>query len=136
MSVGDQIVRVCRTTNRLLARRISESSQYSYLQLRALRIIDVEGIRTQVALGERLLIDAPSVSRLVDRLEAEGLLVRKRGDDRRSVCLRLTPAGRRELQAMTRALDDFDAQVRRLLTRAEAKTLETLLEKIYCGVER
>lgn len=46
-------------------------------------------------LTELLLTDDAGVSRLVDRLEAKGLIMRRvHGRDRRSRTLRLTPAGR------------------------------------------
>src|SRR4051812_35405181 len=50
--------------------------------------------------------------RLVDRLEADGLVERRRGADQRSAALLLTPAGRR---AARRALRDRDAKLQFIL---------------------
>lgn len=71
--------------------------------------------------------------RLADRLEADGYVRRRRGEDGRSVQLHLTPRGRRlarrVIEARTRALlglvDDLDDGDRQHLT----KLLERLLER-------
>lgn len=50
---------------------------------------------TATDLSRELYIDAASMTRMIDRLEKRKLIVRlPRGDDRRIVNLRLTPAGR------------------------------------------
>lgn len=50
---------------------------------------------TATDLARELFIDAASMTRMIDRLEKRKLTVRlPRGDDRRIVNLRLTPAGR------------------------------------------
>jgi DNA-binding MarR family transcriptional regulator len=130
MSLGDNIMRVCRTSSRLMARRVARWSDRTYIQLRALRAIAEEGIETQVALAERLMMDAPSVSRLVARLEKDGLVVRREGEDRRCVRLSVTEAASPELAAMARAAEWLDAEVRRHLTEEERATLEALLVKL------
>jgi MarR family transcriptional regulator, negative regulator of the multidrug operon emrRAB len=65
--------------------------------------------------------------RLVDRLEAQGLVERRSGSDGRSLALELTAAGRRAVDATTAAraavLDDVLAP----LTPAERTVLERLL---------
>lgn len=49
---------------------------------------------TVKALGERLMLDSGTLTPLLKRLEAAGLLRRERGrEDERQVFLRLTPAG-------------------------------------------
>lgn len=76
----------------------------------------------------------PATVRLVDRLEAEGLLRREGGRDRRTVALVLTEAGLRRvdealaaragaLQALLASLPDGDRQaLERILTRLVAST--------------
>ena len=64
-----------------------------YNVLRILRGAGEEGLQTyQVA--ERLVTRAPNITRLVDKLEAKGLINRRRSvEDRRVVQLRITDAG-------------------------------------------
>src|ERR1700750_2732984 len=56
-----------------------------YNVLRILRGAGAEGIPT-LTIGERMIEQTPGVTRLLDRLEAKGLVARCRGeDDRRQV---------------------------------------------------
>lgn len=81
-------------------------------------------------IGARMVTRVPDVTRLVDRLEADGLVVRRRtAEDRRVVLIALTEKG-------TRLLDEMDAPLRRLhgeqaelLTQAEWRELSRLLVK-------
>jgi DNA-binding MarR family transcriptional regulator len=68
-------------------------------------------------LAERLLLDRTTVTELVARAEAAGLLRRERAaDDRRSVYVRLTDEGEDRL---TRVLEGTDADRRALATAFE-----------------
>ena len=83
-------------------------------------------------LGARLVIEPHNVTRLVDRLEAKGLLKRRRAtDDQRGVRAVLTAKGatvRREMWTHYRKAvhDAFGAA----LSRSEAETLTTLLKAV------
>jgi MarR family transcriptional regulator, negative regulator of the multidrug operon emrRAB len=81
-------------------------------------------------IGRAFGITASAVVRLVDRLEAEGLVQRRPGPDRRRVSVRLTPTGERRAKAVLarreRVLDD----VLRALTAAEREELTRLHEKL------
>lgn len=82
-------------------------------------------------IAERLLTKGPDVTRLVDRLEPHGFLVRARTpDDRRVVRVRLSPQGRA-------LLDGLDEPVRQLheaqfagLAADSRATLIELLDRI------
>ena len=63
----------------------------------------------------------------MSQLEAEGLTVRRSGEDRRRVEIRLTPAGRRRATAARAARDAVIRQSITRLATSEATTLETLL---------
>jgi MarR family transcriptional regulator, negative regulator of the multidrug operon emrRAB len=81
-------------------------------------------------IGRAFGITASAVVRLVDRLEAEGLVQRAPGPDGRRVSVRLTTRGERQAKAILdrreRALDD----VLGALTAAEHDELTRLHEKI------
>ncbi|HEX6643609.1 MAG TPA: MarR family transcriptional regulator [Gemmatimonadales bacterium] len=68
-----------------------------------------------LAVADRLLERAPGVTRLMDRLEAQGLVARSRGEDRRQVVCRATDSGRA-----------LAGKARPLLEAAEAAALRTL----------
>jgi MarR family transcriptional repressor of emrRAB len=68
--------------------------------------------------------------RLVAQLEAEGLVRRRRGADRRRVEVSLTPKGRRRAAGARRARDRVVEDTLADLDDAEAATLEGLLEQL------
>ncbi|MBI1189997.1 MAG: MarR family transcriptional regulator [Tepidisphaera sp.] len=104
-------------------------SEAAYNTLRVLRGAGDTG-RPCHEIGEHLVARVPDVTRMVDRLEAAGLVTRERSArDRRVVNVRLTPKG---LQVVT----ELDAPVVQLhqrqlghLTRAELVELNRLLVK-------
>ncbi len=94
----ETLVTLVRTTDRVNARLCAALaaeglSLPQYNVLRILRGSEPEGLQTyQVA--ERLLARAPNITRLVDKMEAKGLLGRSRSSsDRRVVQLRISARG-------------------------------------------
>lgn len=99
-------------------------------QLKVLKII-CSGDDTAAALCRRLSIHSAAMTRMLDRLECKGLIVRTRGgQDRREARLALTHAGealRSKLMAMEiAAMNEFTAS----LSADEVVRLEELLAKI------
>lgn len=135
MRLAEQVAVVRRTLYRRLSRRLVSRTERPWHPLQALYVIEEEDLRTQVALAERMLMDAPAVSRLVAGLEKEGLLARLPGADRRSVRLEVTPAGRREVAMLVTILDELDRENRQLLTAQELRTLGALLAKLQAGLQ-
>ena len=83
-------------------------------------------------IGKKVLLTSGSITVAVDRLEAKGLVERRaHGTDRRARIVHLTKDGRK---LITRVYTDHAADMERLasasLTRAERKTLISLLKKI------
>src|SRR6478609_4858726 len=108
--IAEQIGRLSRASQRRLTRRLAMESDRSFLELRALRAIERESVETQAMLADRLLLDPPAVSRLVDRLEKDGLLRRRAGKDRRSVRLEVTAAAHKEIAKVDRGLQWLEDQ--------------------------
>ena len=87
--------------------------------------------------GERMVTPVPDATRLLDRMEAAGLIARERkGDDRRFVSTRITDAG-------LVLLDRVDAPMRELhrkhaggLSPAEMSALIDVLERVRASIER
>ncbi len=77
--------------------------------------------------GERLMVHPTSVTNLIDRLEAQGLVTRTTdATDRRRTLAALTPAGRRVLKRATRALTDIEFAVGSLDPADQEKAYELL----------
>ena len=83
-----------------LQTRIWHAAQLTLAQVRVLRRLAKQP-RSLSQLGSDLALAPPSMTRLVDRLEARGLIARSRDDtDRRKVVATLTDEGRRLVSAI------------------------------------
>jgi DNA-binding MarR family transcriptional regulator len=125
---------ITRTSRRL---RQEAGTALSPSQSSALASIDHHGPLTPSELADRERIQRPTVTRLLVRLEAAGLIARAADPaDGRSSLITVTPAGRdllRELRLrkdafLARRLEQLDAEERATLDRAAA-ILERLLEE-------
>jgi DNA-binding MarR family transcriptional regulator len=120
---SEALLSVLRTAA-LLEHRINELlrpygiTELQYNVLRILRGAGSDGVCGR-DISERLVLQVPDVSRLLDRMQDMQLLRRERGaTDRRHVTARITPKGLRLLEETTPRLDafererfgDFDAQ--------------------------
>ena len=104
-----------------------------YNVLRILRGAGPEGLPT-LAIAERMVERSPGVTRLLDRLEARGLVARERGEeDRRQVLCRIAPAGLKLLAGMDDEVNAADAGALPGLSPVEVKQLIRLLDKVRAG---
>ena len=77
---------------------------------------------------------APDVTRLIDRLEDQGLVERDRLlEDRRMSISRITRKGLKLLEEMQPAMTESNARFAERLSAAEFRNLSKLLEKLYGG---
>lgn len=136
MTLPEQVGSLRRTLHRLVGRRLSGRTRRPFTQLLAMKFIDRLGVRTQAELAERLLMDAPGVSRLVDRLEDEGLVKRCAGEDRRCVRLEVREAGRAELTVLDEADQWVQAEASKYLSAPETRELMRLLVKLQAGLSQ
>ncbi len=129
MSLPEQIGLLRRTLHRLMSDRLSERTSRPLMQLLTLKVV-AQGGYAQSYVAERLMVDPPAMSRLVDRLEEDGLVKRQAGENRRCVRLEITPAGLKELEVLSTMGREVEAEVGRHLTGAELMELKRLLDKL------
>jgi len=93
------------------------------------------GPLTQRELGRKVLTSAGNMTDVIDKLAARGLVTRARApQDRRSVIVDLTPAGRELIEkTFPQHAQDIAAAMAGLDT-AELATLETLLRKLGTAI--
>jgi DNA-binding MarR family transcriptional regulator len=101
-----------------------------YNVLRILRGAGHEGLcRNEV--GERLVTKVPDVTRLLDRMEAAGLIVRERGaQDRRFVATRITDKALKLLEKIDRELPAMHARQLGHVSQKRLRELISILEEI------
>ncbi len=87
--------------------------------------------RTAAELARALYLDAGSMTRLLDRLQAKGFIRRVRSEaDRRVIHLALTPAGEATAAHIPQILCEVQNAHLRGFTRAELDTLQGLLQRV------
>jgi MarR family transcriptional regulator for hemolysin len=95
-----------------------------------MRLLEQDGL-TQVALARLQRVEAPTLCRMVDRLERDGLVERRpHPGDRRASCLFLTSAGRRAAKRGRRAVADVEEAVFGGLDAEEQTQLAGLLDRV------
>jgi DNA-binding MarR family transcriptional regulator len=101
-----------------------------YNVLRILRGAGEQGLPT-LEIAERMIEQAPGVTRLLDRLEVKGLVRRQRcAQDRRQVLCWLTPAGLELVERLDEPVDSADAEAIAMLTPEEQDRLLRMLDAI------
>ena len=104
-------------------------SAQQYNTLRLLRAVHPGRVPT-LELGNRLVSRAPDMTRLLDRLEARGLVDRERlSENRRVVQIGITPAGVALLDALDVPVRQCHAQQLSHMTPQELATLNRLLNR-------
>jgi DNA-binding MarR family transcriptional regulator len=99
-----------------------------YNALRLLRAEHPEPLPT-LSLAERLVSRAPDITRMIDKLEQRGVIVRTRPPhDRRTVLVGITQPGLALLDRIAGPLRECHARQLGHLSRTELKTLTALLK--------
>jgi DNA-binding MarR family transcriptional regulator len=107
-----------------------------YNVLRILRGAGEAGLPT-LEIGERMIERSPGVTRLLDRLEAKGLVRRERcPTDRRQVFCRIEPPGLELLVRLDPPVDEADAASIAKLAPAECQQLFELLAAVRAGYDQ
>lgn len=113
--------------------RVVEPYGLSLAQYNALRIVKgagTAGIPT-LAIRERMLEEGTTITRLLDKLEAAGLIRRERSyPDRRQVMCYVTEAGLELSRVLDPATDEIDELCMAAISEAEAGELVRMLDEV------
>lgn len=105
------------------------SGQYNVLRI--LNGVYPEG-HPRCEIITRMIERAPDITRLIDRLEKQGLVERDRtDDDRRKSITKITRKGIDLLKRIKPELDKLSKNISKKLTLKEAKELSNYCEKLY-----
>lgn len=118
---------------RPFARMLEEHGDITHQQYNVLRILrgaGEDGLPT-LEIGVRMIEYTPGITRLLDRLEAKGLVSRTRSDeDRRQIVCRISPRGLRLLKELDPDMNRLDDAALDTLSKSELETLVRLLNRI------
>jgi DNA-binding MarR family transcriptional regulator len=131
-------LRLLSLVERTLTARLEEALRgvgSSLDQWRILRLLAERGGCPMNVVADHVLLLAPKLSKLVDRMVAANLVLRRRDlEDRRRVLIVVSARGRRALAEW----DDVTAEVRgqfRDLLGADAEQFESLLRRLQDGLD-
>lgn len=131
---GALLVIAARTGQELASRRLAPIG----LNVRLCGVLNLlaEGPISQQALGEQLGIDRTTVVELIDELEQQGVVVRRRNPaDRRSYALTLTPKGRMVQKRAARVFDAAADEFFDALEPAERQVLLGMLLRLISAAD-
>ncbi len=133
------IVRTATLIRRAVGRAVKGSglTPAQYNVLRILRGAGPTGLAT-LTIRDRMVDEAPGITRLLDRLETRGLVRRERAKpDRRQVNCFITPKGTELLRKLDPAIEgnSSDWTSSDSLTKTEHRQLVRLLEKVRANLE-
>jgi MarR family transcriptional regulator, organic hydroperoxide resistance regulator len=138
-SRGQEVVVALLRTADLVRRTVGKALEphditlQQYNVLRILRGAGEQGLPT-LEIADRMIEQAPGVTRLLDRLEVKGLVRRQRcAQDRRQVLCWLTPAGLELVERLDEPVDSADAEAVAMLTPEEQERLLRMLDAIRTG---
>jgi MarR family transcriptional regulator for hemolysin len=100
-----------------------------------LHVWRTDGI-THRELAERLGIEAPTLVRLIDRMESDGLLKRRASEsDRRVKHLHLSAAGKKEVASVWAEASDLRKEILSGMSRKEISATLAVLQKLRHRLE-
>lgn len=126
------LLRTASVVKRALERVVEPAglSLASYNALRIIRGAGQEGIAT-LCVRDRMIEEGSTITRLVDKLEAGGLIRRERGEpDRRQVLCHVTAKGRQLLDGLDPKVDAADVAVMEALGSGQQEQLIRLLDLV------
>ena len=112
--------------------RQSELTPTQYNALRILRGAEDEGASCR-EIGERMVTKDSDITRLLDRLEARGLISRERAEDRRFIIARITDEGRHMLAELDAPIAERHRRQLGHLGEKKLTALRKLLDEARAG---
>ena len=110
----EAVVGLLRTASLLRHRfaAVVEPHQITFQQYNVLRILQGAGLPLPtMEIGRRMIEPTPGITRLIDRLEAKGLVRREpHPQDRRQVLCAITPQGTQLIDTLDRPITDLDEE--------------------------
>jgi DNA-binding MarR family transcriptional regulator len=139
VSSGQEVVVSILRTAAVVQRHIAQVVEANgitiqqYNVLRILRGAGDGGLPT-LAIRDRMIEEAAGITRLLDKLEGAGFVVRERSTpDRRQVVCQITPAGLALLADLDTPVDEVNVALVRMLDEGQKKMLIYLLTAVRLG---
>ncbi len=129
-SVSVAVTQVARAMRTQLSRGLAESGLYAGQDTVVQLLAEQDGL-TPGALAQKLGVKAPTMTRTIGRMEAQGFVERRTADaDGRLTMVHLTTEGRACLETIVQAVGEAERLATRGLSGKEVKQLVKLLAAV------
>jgi DNA-binding MarR family transcriptional regulator len=133
-TLANAVTQVARAMRTRLSHGLAESGLYPG-QDGVIQLLSLEDGLTPGALAQRLGVKAPTMTRTIGRMEAQGFVFRRADDrDARLTKVYLTEEGRSTVERITGATLDCEREAIRSLSNKELRTLVKLLGVIEANL--
>lgn len=135
-TVSNHLIQLCRAHRNLAEQRLNQIGLYAGQEAILLVLLQQDGL-SQSEVGERLGVEAPTVTKALKRLQKAGFVRREADrDDRRVSRVYLTAEGRRLGPQITQIWTEIEAQLVQGVSEAETLLLLRLLEQLQRNLQR
>ncbi len=139
LDFGQAVTQAARSVRTALSRNLLDGGLYAGQDGVIMALAETDGL-TPGALAQRLGVKAPTMTRTIGRLEAQGFLSRRHDEsDQRQTKVHLTEAGQNSVTLIARAVSACDDLALKGFSDKEKRTLIRLLRAVDLnlqGIER
>lgn len=127
------IFHLLQQKNRYIKKRMDSGLsgfQLFLSQWSILYCLDQFGPMTQTAIKDYLHVEAPTVTRTIEKLEKNGWVTRQSGQDKRARIIEISDAGKKDLEDIATQVGKMETELLDQFSDEEKTTLYHLLQKI------
>ena len=134
-SISNTLIQLCRAHRKIAETKLNAVGLYAGQEAILLRLLQSEGV-SQTELAEDLGVEAPTITKAVNRLEKVGVVVRRPDPlDGRVSRVHLTDAGRELEDDIHEIWSGIEAQLVAGLSEAEKLLLQRLLLQLLRNLQ-
>lgn len=126
---GHKVNQLARMFMKKLNENLGDSGIYSAQWAFALRLYE-RGASTQKELSEYLIIEPPTVTRTLARMEEAGWVIREEGTDRRERKIRLSPKAYEQFATWQQTSDGLEKAALENIDKSELEIFTRVLQQM------
>jgi DNA-binding MarR family transcriptional regulator len=134
---SNQLAYIVASVNRQLEEELYERLRPTGVPIEQLRVLEALSRSGSLPMGElatRALVDPPTLTKIIDRMASESLVIRAPDpNDRRRVLVLLSPAGKALSRRLRKVSRELEQRLSAHLSRSKADALRSLLRELVDG---
>lgn len=134
MKITDHLAYIIASVNKQLEDELQERLRAVGMPIEQLRILEVLAAGDGLPMGElasQALVEPTTLTKIIDRMVADGLVLRMLdAQDRRRVLIGLAPAGRASFRRLSRITTSQEARIAKRVPKAKLMELRGLLREV------